>query len=243
MRVFAVLMVAVIAGCVPSGGGGEDDSDAMVVLPATDGGSPAEDAGVEADASPEGPHPGLLDPSQAQEQAPEAFAVLFETTAGDFVVDVTRSWAPLGADRFYNLTRIGYYDGCAFFRVLEGFVAQTGISGDPAVSAAWVNARIADDPVLDSNMRGTVTFATAGPNTRTTQIFFNFRDNAALDGQGFAPFGEVRDMAALEALYADYGEGAPQGAGPDQQRIYGEGNAYLEASFPELDYIIRARPM
>lgn len=189
---------------------------------------------------PSTPHPGLLDPSQAQAEAPATFAVRFKTTAGDFEVDVTRSWAPQGADRFYNLVRIGYYDDVAFFRVLDGFMAQTGINGDPAVNAAWSQARISDDPVAESNTPGRVTFATAGPNTRTTQIFFNFGDNAFLDGQGFAPFGMVRDMTTLNAVYAGYGEGAPQGNGPDQGRIQAEGNAYLRADFPELDYIERA---
>jgi peptidyl-prolyl cis-trans isomerase A (cyclophilin A) len=186
------------------------------------------------------PHPGLLDPAQARDQAPDTFIVLFETTAGDFEVDVTRDWAPLGADRFYNLVRIGYYDDVAFFRVLTGFMAQTGINGDPAVNAVWSQAQISDDPVTQSNIPGRVTFATAGPNTRTTQIFFNFGNNDFLDGQGFAPFGMVRDMTTLNAVYADYGEGAPQGNGPNQGRIQQEGNAYLRRDFPELDYIVEA---
>ena len=172
--------------------------------------------------------------------APDSFAVLFETTAGDYVVDVTRAWAPQGADRFYNLVRIGFYNDVAYFRVIDGFMAQTGVSGDPQINAVWSRAAIPDDPVAETNARGRVTFATAGPNTRTTQIFFNYGNNAGLDGQGFAPFGQVRDMTTLEAIYGGYGEGAPQGMGPNQGRLQAEGNAYLRADFPLLDYIQRA---
>ena len=184
----------------------------------------------------------LLDPSRATERAPDRFRVRFETTKGPFVVEVTRAWAPRGADRFYNLVRAGYYDDVAFFRVIEGFMVQFGINGDPRVNAAWRVARIPDDPVTESNRRGTVTFATSGPNSRTTQVFINFKDNAGLDGQGFAPFGRVVEgLSVVDSLYSLYGEGAPRGMGPDQGRAQSEGNAYLRGSFPSLDFVKTAR--
>ena len=184
----------------------------------------------------------LLDPSRATERAPDRFRVRFETTKGPFVVEVTRAWAPRGADRFYNLVRAGYYDDVAFFRVIEGFMVQFGINGDPAVNAAWQEARIPDDPVTQSNRRGMVTYAMAGPDTRTTQLFINFRDNKGLDSQGFAPFGAVVEgLAVVDSLYAGYGEGAPRGLGPDQGRTQAEGNAYLRSSFPKLDFVKTAR--
>jgi len=158
------------------------------------------------------------------------------------VIEVTRSWAPRGADRFYNLVRAGYFDDVAFFRVIQGFMVQFGINGDPRVNAVWQQARIPDDPVTQSNRRGAITFATAGPGTRTTQVFINFKDNAGLDGQGFAPFGRVTEgMAVVDQLYSGYGEGAPQGMGPEQGRAQAEGNAYLRGSFPKLDSIKTAR--
>ena len=173
--------------------------------------------------------------------APETFRARFETSAGDFVIAVRRDWAPHGADRFYNLVKSGYYDGVRFFRVIPGFMAQFGIHGDPQVSATWRERSIPDDPVRQSNARGMVTFATAGPNTRTTQVFINYRDNAGLDGQGFAPFGQVVEgMEVVDRLFAGYGEGAPRGRGPDQGRIQAEGNAYLEREFAKLDYVKRA---
>ena len=173
-------------------------------------------------------------------KAPERFAVKLDTTKGDIVIDVTRSWAPNGADRFHELVKAGYYNDCAFFRVISGFMAQVGISGDPAANAVWRAKQIQDDPVRQPNKRGRVTFAMAGPNTRTTQIFINFRDNDRLDEMGFAPFGQVRDMAAVDALYSDYGEGAPRGRGPSQAKLQQQGNAYLKAEFPNLDYIRKA---
>ncbi len=176
-----------------------------------------------------------------REQAPRTYRVRFETSAGDFVIEVHRDWAPLGADRFYNLARSGYFDGVRFFRVLPGFVAQFGIHGDPQVSAVWREQSIRDDPVRRSNARGTITFATAGPDTRTTQLFINFRDNDRLDGMGFAPLGQVVDgMEVVDRLHAGYGEGAPAGRGPLQDRMQAEGNAYLEREFSELDYVKRA---
>lgn len=173
--------------------------------------------------------------------APDSFTVRFETSAGDFTVLVRRAWAPNGADRFYNLVRHGFYDGVHFFRVLEGFVAQFGIHGDPEVSAAWRDATIPDDPVVAGNERGTLTFATRGANSRTTQLFINYRDNSQLDAMGFAPIGEVVEgMEVVDRLYAGYGEGLPRGGGPDQAKIQEEGNVYLETSFPRLDQVERA---
>lgn len=175
------------------------------------------------------------------ERAPATFSARFETSSGAFVVTVHRDWAPRGADRFYNLVKSGYYDGVRFFRVISGFMAQFGIHGDPQVSAAWRDQRIPDDPVRQSNARGIVSFATAGPDTRTTQLFINYGDNSRLDGAGFAPFGQVVEgMDVVDRLYAEYGEGAPRGRGPDQSRIQAEGNAYLDREFPRLDHVSRA---
>jgi|SRR5687768_8147374 len=180
----------------------------------------------------------LRNPSGLKEKAPETFKVDFDTSKGKFVVEVTRAWAPNGADRFYNLVKSGFFNDTRFFRVISGFMVQFGIHGDPAVSAPWRMARIPDDAVKESNKRGYITFATAGPNTRTTQVFINFRDNAGLDGQGFAPFGRViSGMDVVDKLHAGYGEGAPSGRGPNQAQVQAEGNAYLTKSFPQLDYV------
>lgn len=181
----------------------------------------------------------LMNPAALKEKAPETFRAKFDTTKGVFTVEVTRAWAPNGADRFYNLVKNGYYDGCRFFRVISGFMAQFGISGDPALNTAWRQARIPDDPVVQSNKRSFVTFAMAGPNTRTTQLFINYADkNSMLDGQGFPPFGKVVEgMDVVDGLFSEYGEGAPRGQGPDQGRVQMEGNAYLEKAFPKLDWI------
>lgn len=191
--------------------------------------------------SPSGEAPGLRDPSLATETAPDTFRVRFETTEGPFVVQVNRAWAPNGADRFYNLVKVGFFNDLAFFRNIDGFMCQFGIHGDPEVSRPWFTARIQDDPVAQPNKRGRITFATAGPNTRTTQLFINKVNNGMLDSMGFSPFGEVVDgMQVVDALYSGYGEGAPQGRGPAQNRIQLEGNAYLKEDFPELDYITSA---
>jgi peptidyl-prolyl cis-trans isomerase A (cyclophilin A) len=178
----------------------------------------------------------LANPSALRETAPATFKARFETSKGAFVVDVNRDWAPNGADRFYNLVKNGFYDGVRFFRVLEDFMAQFGINGDPKISAAWREARIQDDPVKQSNRRGFVTYAMAGPNTRTSQLFINFNDkNAALDRQGFAPFGRVSSgMDVVDSIYKGYGET------PDQGRIQAEGNAYLAKNFPRLDFVKKA---
>ena len=185
--------------------------------------------------------PALLDPAKATEKAPAKFTVKLETTKGDILIDVTRSWSPNGADRFYNMVKIGYFNDVAFFRVVKGFMAQVGIHGDPRVNEIWHSATIPDDKVVDSNKKGRVTFAKTGaPDSRSTQIFINYRDNTGLDKQGFSPFGKVQDMTAVEALYSGYGDGAPKGRGPSQGRIVREGNTYLKADFPELDYITTA---
>ncbi len=174
------------------------------------------------------------------DEAPATYTVKFETTKGDILIDVTRAWAPLGADRFYQLVKTGYYDDVAFFRVISGFMAQVGIAGTPEKNSAWSDKRIKDDPVTQSNTRGMVSFATSGAHTRTTQIFINFGNNKNLDGMGFSPFGKVQDMAVVDKLHAEYGEGAPRGKGPDQGQIKFKGNAYLKESFPNLDYIKKA---
>ena len=180
----------------------------------------------------------LLQPAALNEKAPETFSVKFATAKGDFVISVTRAWAPLGADRFYNLVQNGFFDNVTFFRVVPGFVVQFGISGYPQVAAAWSRAVIKDDPVKQSNKRGFITYAMAGPNTRTTQVFINFSDrNAALDAQGFAPFGQVtQGMDVVEKLYSGYAEGVTD----KQDLIAAKGNAYLEKEYPKLDKIVSA---
>jgi len=174
--------------------------------------------------------------------APDSFSVAFETGKGRFVVQVIRAWAPRGADRFHELVQSGYYDRVKFFRVLPGFMAQFGINGDPATNKRW-SRPIPDDPVIESNRKGTLTFAmTSAPNTRSAQLFINTVDNRRLDGAGFAPFGRVVEgIEVVEKLYNGYGEGPPEGRGPDQGRMGAEGNAYLNRSFPRLDSIITAR--
>ena len=185
--------------------------------------------------------PNLANPAALTEKAPATYKARFDTSKGVVVIQVTRAWAPNGADRFYNLVKNGFYDNVRFFRVISGFMVQFGINGDPALSAKWREANIKDDPVRQHNTRGMITFATAGPNTRTSQVFINFADNNALDGMGFAPFGKVvSGMDVVDKLYAGYGEGAPRGRGPDQGRLQSEGNAYLAKSFPKMDYVKKA---
>ena len=183
-------------------------------------------------------NPALLSPEKANEKAPEVFQVKVVTTKGDMVIEAHRAWSPNGADRFYNLVKIGYFDDTAFFRIVNGFMAQIGIHGDPAVNEKWRVSTIMDDaPAGQSNKPGYVTFAKTGmPNSRSTQIFFNFGDNAGLDGQGFTPFGRVIDgTPVLGALNLEYGEA------PDQGAIQARGNSYLRSNFPNLDYIKTAR--
>jgi peptidyl-prolyl cis-trans isomerase A (cyclophilin A) len=177
----------------------------------------------------------LKNPAALKDVAPAEFRAAFDTSAGPFVVLVHRSWAPKGADRFYNLVKYGFFDNCRFFRVLPNFMVQFGINGDPTIQAPWRNANLQDDPVTQSNKRGVITFATAGPNTRTTQVFINFKDNAFLDKQGFAPFGEVvSGMEAVAKINAEYKEQ------PDQTLVQRQGNAYLTKQFPRLDYVRKA---
>ena len=184
------------------------------------------------------PSADFTDPAKLTEKAPDTFKAVFDTTKGKITIEVTRALAPNGADRFYNLVRSGYFKDLAFFRVIPGFMCQFGIHGDPAVSAKWRAANIADDPVKGSNVRGAITFATAGPNTRTTQLFINFGNNVNLDRMGFSPFGKVSDgMDVVDKINGEYGEGAPQGNGPNQQLVQMQGNDYLKKNFPNLDYI------
>jgi len=183
----------------------------------------------------------LSNPASLNEKALDVYKVKFDTSQGTFEIEVHRDWAPNGADRFYNLVKNGFYNDTRFFRVIKGFMVQFGINGNPKISQVWRNANIADDPVEESNLRGFVTFATAGPNTRTTQVFINYGDNPSLDGQGFAPFGKViSGLDVVQHLYSNYGEGAARGEGPDQSRVQTEGNAYLQKNFPQLDYIKKA---
>jgi peptidyl-prolyl cis-trans isomerase A (cyclophilin A) len=173
---------------------------------------------------------------------PDSYRVVFDTSKGPFVVEVTKAWAPEGAERFYRLIEQKFYDDARFFRVLPNFVAQFGINGDPKVAARWRNLTIADDPVKESNKRGTLSYAMAGPNTRTTQVFINLADNERLDKSGFAPFGKVVEgMDVVDRFFAVYRDGPPNGTGPDQALIETRGNSYLETNFPRLDYIKTAR--
>lgn len=174
--------------------------------------------------------------SSAPRQAPDSFRVTFETTRGPFVVQVSRAWAPLGADRFYDLTEQHFFDDSRFFRVVPGFVVQFGLNGDPKVNEPWDAKRLPDDSVRQTNARGTIVFATQGPNTRTHQLFINLADNPRLDGMGFAPMGRVVDgMNVVDSLYSGYGES------PDQQYIQTLGNSYLDRTFPKLDRIKTAK--
>jgi cyclophilin family peptidyl-prolyl cis-trans isomerase len=190
----------------------------------------------------EGP---LLSPSEAElaQPAPDSFRVDMETSRGKITVMARRAWAPHGVDRFYYLTKHHYYDSTYFFRVIENFVAQVGISGQPPVNSAWQSRRIPDDPVKHSNTRGTIAFASEGPNTRTVQLFINLRDNPKLDtyGSGFPPIAEVTDgMNVAQTLFDGYGEGAPAGLGPRQDMLMDQGNDYVRHFFPRLDLIQRA---
>ena len=194
-------------------------------------------------ATPAGGSPALLDPSLAKEKAPDTYRVRLETTKGNVVLELRRAWSPEGADRFYNLVKAGFFERVAFFRAIDGFMVQFGMSGEPAVQKAWNAYPIPDDPAAgQSNKRGYITFAKKNtPNSRTTQVFINYKDNAPLDSMGFTPFGEVVEgMDVVDSLYKGYGEGAPKGKGPNQMIIEREGNAYLERDFPELDWVQKA---
>lgn len=186
----------------------------------------------------------LLDPDGAafQAQPPPTFDVLFETSEGDVRIEVVTDWAPLGAQRFYNLVRAGFYDGSRFFRVLPGFVAQFGANGHPQVDAIWTEEQLPDEPVRVLNQPGTLTYAAAGPDTRTTQLFFNYGANDALDTRGFAPIGRITEGAdALYRLNSSYGETQPEGRGPSWECVMEKGNGYLRERYPDLDSIVRAR--
>jgi peptidyl-prolyl cis-trans isomerase A (cyclophilin A) len=208
----------------------------LAQAPATKTAPPTKAATPTKAPAPAAAKPNLLTPAAVKGKAPDSFKVKFTTTKGDIIIQVTRSWAPLGADRFYNLVRAGFFTDAAFFRVLAGFVAQFGISPRPDVARAWLNANITDDPVTHGNLRGTIVFATAGPNTRTTQFFINYRNNAQLDSSGFAPFGEVIEGmdTVVDKIYSGYGET------PDQGAIQQLGKAYLDKNFPKLDRILSA---
>ena len=179
----------------------------------------------------------LLDASSkaVNQTAPATYKAKFVTTHGVFVIEVHRDWAPLGADRFYNLVKNGFFDDTAFFRVVPNFVVQFGLSGDPKISSVWRDAKIKDDPVKQSNKRGFLTFATAGPNTRTTQVFISLKDNERLDAMGFSAFGQVvKGMEVVDALYSQYGDGI------DQSQIQTVGNEFLKKNYPKLDKTTKA---
>ena len=184
----------------------------------------------------------LANPATLNEQAPATYKARFDTSKGVFVIQVNRAWAPNGADRFYNLVKNGFYDNVRFFRVISGFMVQFGINGDPEGLGAVARGA---HPGRPGRSRATsaaiITYAMAGPNTRTSQVFINFADNASLDGQGFSPFGQViSGMDVVDKLNAEYGEGAPRGRGPDQGRMQQEGNAYLQKDFPRMDFVKKA---
>lgn len=185
------------------------------------------------------PAPEPMPPTYTPGVVPDSFVVRLSTSKGDVDAIIRRSWAPLGAERFYELVSTGYYDGARFFRSIRGFVTQFGIAAEPALSEQWRAKQIADDAVRQSNRRGSLVFATGGPGTRTTQMFVNLRDNARLDALGFAPIGEIiRGIDAIDSLYTGYGDGANA---PLQNRIGSEGEAYLAANFPLLDRIVVAK--
>ena len=178
----------------------------------------------------------MADEPAAADQAPEIYKVLFETSKGNFTVEVHREWAPNGADRFHKLVETGFYDDCRFFRVLPDFMVQWGINGDPEVQKNWVKANIKDDRVIKSNKRGFITYAKSSQrDSRTSQVFINYADNSRLDADGFAPFGQVVDgMDVVDAINAQYREQ------PDQSLVQENGNAYLNKNFPKLDFIKKA---
>jgi peptidyl-prolyl cis-trans isomerase A (cyclophilin A) len=176
------------------------------------------------------------------EKAPEVYTVNFDTSKGTIKVEVHRDWAPRGADHFYDLVKTGFFDNSRFFRVVRNFVVQFGIAADPKTNQLWATGSLPDDPVVEHNRRGTITYATSGPNTRTTQVFINLKDNSkSLDSQGFAPFGKVTEgMDVVDNLYNSYGDMPPMGQGPDPSLIQTQGTPYLESRFPRLDYIKKA---
>lgn len=245
-RPFIMLAILVLAfGLVACGGTEETPTPAADPTPA-ESPQPADEPATDPQPEP-APEPApeptptapLLDPDSPamNVEAPGTYRVLFDTTKGEFTVEVHRDWAPRGADRFYNLIREGYYDGNRFFRVVDGFVVQFGVNGDPALNRVWRDADILDDEPQQGNTRGRLTFAHGGPNTRSTQLFINLGDNINLD-LDFPAFGEVIDgIGVVDSLYSGYGDGPPYGRGPDQSRVQTEGNRYLDQEFPQLDYV------
>jgi peptidyl-prolyl cis-trans isomerase A (cyclophilin A) len=178
---------------------------------------------------------------KTEDRAPEVYRVNFDTSKGPFTVEVTRAWAPRGADHFYDLVKTGFYDNARFYRVVRNYVVQFGIAADPSANRLWGATAIPDDPVKETNAKGTVTYAMRGPGSRTTQVFVNLKDNKALDKDGFAPFGKVvSGMDVVESVYGFYGDMAPRGSGPDPKLIETQGNSYLESKFPRLDFIKKA---
>lgn len=245
MKRLAVIVFAMFAGC--TSGSASDapkpGKDAKTETKSEAKAKPDAKAKPKADAAPEATpvDPKLLDPAAAKEEAPATYKVKFETTKGDFVVEVTRAWAPNGADRFYNLVKLGFYNDVAFFRAISGFMVQFGLHGSPEVNRAWKMARIPDDAVKQSNKKHYITFATSGKDSRTTQVFINFGNNVNLDGMGFSPFGKVIEGTEIvDKIHTGYGEGAPRGRGPSQGAIQSKGNVYLRKDFPELDYLKKA---
>jgi peptidyl-prolyl cis-trans isomerase A (cyclophilin A) len=232
MRKLAVLVLVGLLGCIfPAG----------AQTPAQAPSQPKTSTASKSGTTPTTTHAydrALLRPALLKDKAPDTFQVKFTTTRGDFVVAVTRAWAPLGADRFYNLAKHHFFDNSSFFRVVPGFIVQFGLSSYPPVSAAWETANMKDEPVLQSNKRGYVTYAkTTRPNTRSTQMFINLKDNSgSLDRQGFAPFGVVDEqgMKVVEMMYDQYGDSTPDDY---QDQIAKKGKAYLDKSYPKLDYI------
>jgi len=223
------LCLVILIGCVPASAWAQAPDSKPDSRPGAQAEKPKSTA-----APHSGSDPALLHPATLKAQAPAEYDVKFVTTKGEFVVHVTRAWAPQGADRFYNLVKHHYYDGATFFRFVDGFVVQFGLTGNPAVNKAWTDANIKDDPVKSSNKPGFITFAMAGPNTRTTQVFINLGDNSRLDGMGFAPFGEVTSgMDVIKTFYSGYAD-APTS---HQGEITNEGKAYLDKNFPKLDSI------
>ena len=179
-------------------------------------------------------------PAAKVEKTPDVFQVVFDTSKGKVTIDVHRDWAPIGVDHFYSLIQTGFYDGVRFFRVTHNYV-QFGINGDKATNGLWSTASLPDDKVKQRNVKGTLSFAHLGANSRTTQLFFNMKNNKDLDKQGFAPIGKVIEgMDVVERFYSSYGEMAPRGQGPDPSIIEVQGNGYLDAKFPRLDYIKKA---
>ncbi len=232
----AAVICLLLAGCAKQPEPAKEAAQERAAEPAP---APPPPPVEEAPAKPPEPEPkketprmSLLNPGALKDKAPASFKVRATTSVGDFVIQVTRGWAPVGADRFYTLVKYGFYNEARFFRVVPNFVVQFGLPADPAVARAWSTATLRDDPVTQSNRKGTLVFATAGLNTRTTQLFINLKDNAFLDSQGFSPFGEVVEgMEVVEAIFSGYGEA------PDQGAITNQGNAYLKSRFPKLDFI------